>query len=212
MLITIIKIINKRHAFANALILSGSLQYTPYGLWTRTTSASSMTSPMAMLPNNFNGARSGVTMCDNSVNRIAFVTGLMYRIDTLIWSDANESKIINENSIHAKIHLVNWTHVSCYIIINTTLVLTDGDPSRVSFWLIFFDTIFVSSHMYPENPEGTKVIVGSMNMGYISNTARNRTHNLFRSKQEPKPLGHSDGCFMWVPPCCARSAALLAGM
>ena len=47
--------------------------------------------------------------------------------------------------------------------------------------------------MYPDNPEGTQVIVGSMNMGYISNTARNRTHNLFRPKQEPIPLGHSDG-------------------
>ena len=47
--------------------------------------------------------------------------------------------------------------------------------------------------MYPENPEGTQVIVGSMNMGYISHTARNRTHNLFRSKREPIPLGHSDG-------------------
>ena len=36
--------------------------------------------------------------------------------------------------------------------------------------------------MYPENPEGTQVIVGSMNMGYISDTARNRTPNLFRPK------------------------------
>ena len=44
----------------------------------------------------------------------------------------------------------------------------------------FFNTIFVSSHMYPENPEETQVIVGSMNMGYISDTARNRTHNMFR--------------------------------
>ena len=41
----------------------------------------------------------------------------------------------------------------------------------------FLNTIFVSCHMYPENPEGTQVIVGSMNMGYISDTARNRTHN-----------------------------------
>ena len=32
--------------------------------------------------------------------------------------------------------------------------------------LFFFNTIFVSSHMYPENPKGTQVIVGSMNMGY----------------------------------------------
>ena len=49
--------------------------------------------------------------------------------------------------------------------------------------------------MYPENPEGTQVIVGSMNMGYISDTARNRTHNLFRPKRESIPLGHSDGSY-----------------
>ena len=30
----------------------------------------------------------------------------------------------------------------------------------------FFNTIFISSHMYPENPEGTQVTIGSMNMGY----------------------------------------------
>ena len=30
--------------------------------------------------------------------------------------------------------------------------------------------------MYPENPEGTRVFVGSV--GYVSNTARTRTHNL----------------------------------
>ena len=56
--------------------------------------------------------------------------------------------------------------------------------------------------MYPENPEGTQVIVGSMNMGYISDTARNRTHNLFRLKWELIPLGHSDGLhnsFKMVP-------------
>ena len=44
--------------------------------------------------------------------------------------------------------------------------------------------------MYPENLEGTQVIVGSMNMGNIS--TRNRTHNLFHPKREPIPLGHSD--------------------
>ena len=47
--------------------------------------------------------------------------------------------------------------------------------------------------MYPENLEETQVIAGSMNMGYISDTARNRTHNLFRPKRESIPLGHSDG-------------------
>ena len=59
-------------------------------------------------------------------------------------------------------------------------------------YLLFFNTIFVSSHMYPENPERTQVIVGSMNMGYISDTARNRTHNLFRPKREMIPLDYRD--------------------
>ena len=66
------------------------------------------------------------------------------------------------------------------------------DKRKVCLWNFFFNTIFVSSHMYPENPEGTQVIVGSMNMGYLSGTARNRTHNLFHPKLEPIPLGHSD--------------------
>ena len=52
-------------------------------------------------------------------------------------------------------------------------IIVEGEIlDRVVF--LFFYTIFVSSHMYPENPEGTQVIVGSMNMGYISDTARNR--------------------------------------
>ena len=42
---------------------------------------------------------------------------------------------------------------------------------------LFFSTQFLCQAiiLYPENPEGTQVIVGSMNMGYISDTARNRT-------------------------------------
>ena len=58
--------------------------------------------------------------------------------------------------------------------------------------IYFSNTIFVSNHMYRENRE-TQVIVGSMNMGYdiISDTARNRTHNLFHLKCVPIPLGLS---------------------
>ena len=33
--------------------------------------------------------------------------------------------------------------------------------------------------MYPENPEGTRVIVGFMNMRYVSDTVRIRTRNLW---------------------------------
>ena len=79
-------------------------------------------------------------------------------------------------------------HVLCLVSLSSTFELPTGKNNQ------FFNTIFVSSHMYPENPEGTQVIVGSMNMGYISDTARNQTHNLCRPKCEPIPLGHSDGC------------------
>ena len=64
--------------------------------------------------------------------------------------------------------------------------------------MFFLNTIFVSSHMYPENPEGTEVFIGSMNMGYISDTARNQNPNLFRPKWEPIPLGHSDERCIWL--------------
>ena len=55
-----------------------------------------------------------------------------------------------------------------------------------------FLTQFLCQAICTQRPEGTQVIVGSMNMGYISDTARNRTHNLFRPKREPIPLGHND--------------------
>ena len=59
-----------------------------------------------------------------------------------------------------------------------------------------FDFLIVDSDAakyVPRDPEGTQVIVGSVNMEYISDTTRNRTHNLFRPKREPIPLCHSDG-------------------
>ena len=65
--------------------------------------------------------------------------------------------------------------------------------------------------MYPKNPEGTQVIVGSMNMGYISDTARDRTHNLFRPKRESIPLGHSDGHYLFLlayPDSSAKSSMI----
>ena len=55
--------------------------------------------------------------------------------------------------------------------------------------------------MYPENPEETQIIVGSMNMGYISDTASNRTHNLFRPKREPIPLDSDEQLGQLVISC-----------
>ena len=48
-------------------------------------------------------------------------------------------------------------------------------------------------------PRRTRVIVGSMNMGYGSDTARNRSHNLFRPKCAPIP-GDSDGLLVPMRP------------
>ena len=53
-----------------------------------------------------------------------------------------------------------------------------------------FNTIFVSNHMYPAVFRRDPSNRSSRNMGYIAYTARNRTHNLFRPKREPIPLGH----------------------
>ena len=72
-----------------------------------------------------------------------------------------------------------------------------NESKHLHYYFFLPNTIFCVKPYVPRNPEGTQVIVGSMNMGYISDTARNRTHNLFRSKREPIPLGHNDGLF-WV--------------
>ena len=57
----------------------------------------------------------------------------------------------------------------------------------------FFQHNFCVKPYVPKEPGRNPSIVGSMNMGYISDTAGNRTHNLFRPKCEPIPLRHSDG-------------------
>ena len=65
--------------------------------------------------------------------------------------------------------------------------------------------------MYPENLEGTRVIVGSVSIGYVSDTARIRTRNLFRPKCAPIPLGHSDmyKCIsMHYPTCYPDSVSI----
>ena len=74
------------------------------------------------------------------------------------------------------------------------LIATHRYSLRFVSKYLFFNTIFVSSHMCPENPEGTQVIVGSMNMGYdIYPTLPGiRTHCLFHPKCLPISLGHSD--------------------
>ena len=91
--------------------------------------------------------------------------------------------------VYRTISVATFQHVHTY---------SSHNDRYLDFLFLFFNTFFVSSHMYLENPEGTQVFVGSMNMGYISDTARNRTHNPFRPKCAPIPLGHSDGQMIMV--------------
>ena len=93
---------------------------------------------------------------------------------------------------------ISLLHLLCRRVIQVENIIGINRCSAVRIvqilnHFIFFNTIFVSIHMYPENPEATQVIVGSMNMRYLSDTARSRTHYLFRPKWEPIPLGYSDG-------------------
>ena len=55
---------------------------------------------------------------------------------------------------------------------------------------LLFSTQFLCQAIYvPREPRRDPS--SSMNMAYISDTPRNRTHNLFRPKRESIPLGHS---------------------
>ena len=106
------------------------------------------------------------------------------------WGSGNQMREIWNECVQLcywKIGGINWQVIVCQ-------VCHAGDEFEGLQWSIefkvsqsvrgFLNKIFVSSHMYPENPERTQVIVGSMNMGYISDTVRNRTHNLIYHKRD----------------------------
>ena len=83
-----------------------------------------------------------------------------------------------------------------------------------NFFFFFKHNFCVKPYVPREPRRDWRVIVGSMNMGYISDTARDRTHNLFRLKREPIPLYHSDGDnnnLMWGWPRKSRSTSGFAG-
>ena len=79
-------------------------------------------------------------------------------------------------------------------------------PQKLLFFRLFFQHKFLYQAICTQRTlkGGTQVIVGSINMGYISNTARAQTRNLFRPKCAPIPLGHSGGFgaarFLWSLP------------
>ena len=72
------------------------------------------------------------------------------------------------SSTRANVLVTALSHVNLSLLcVNKRMIICSDILllMRILFFS-FFNTIFVSSHMYPENPEGTQVIVGSMNMGY----------------------------------------------
>ena len=64
--------------------------------------------------------------------------------------------------------------------------------------VFLFNTIFVSRHMLPREPrrDPRNCRFSEHGIWYISDTARNRTHNLFPPKCAPIPLGHIDGFYI----------------
>ena len=49
--------------------------------------------------------------------------------------------------------------------------LKDNDDDNINRSFFFSTHFFLSSHMYPENPEGTQVIVGSVMMTMVDDVA-----------------------------------------
>ena len=107
------------------------------------------------------------------------------------WGSGNQMKEIWNECVqlcHWKIGGINWQVIVCQ-------VCHAGDELEEWQWSIefevsqsvrgfFFKTQFCVKPYVPRDPEGTQVIAGSMNMGYISDTVRNRTHNLIRRKRD----------------------------
>ena len=85
--------------------------------------------------------------------------------------DKNRHSIIifNVPASHLRLRIVTASFISVVV-----WMARNSTDSYSRTMLNFIDivgllyTIFVSSHMYPENHEGTRVIVGSMDMGYVS--------------------------------------------
>ena len=67
-------------------------------------------------------------------------------------------------SLHVSVSQKLCMSIVCSVYVHCVLIVCSLYVQDM--FTVCFNTIFVSSHMYPENPEGTQVIVGSMN--YIS--------------------------------------------
>ena len=64
--------------------------------------------------------------------------------------------------------------------------------------------------MHSDSPERTQAIVGSMNLGLIYDTARNRTHNRFRHKLEPIMDGRPGNYTGWIT-CFKKKTSFASG-
>ena len=91
-------------------------------------------------------------------------------ISAEFWFSAKEDGQLYHPMFFTHDHSFEEFYCTCIQLLNKTwkeMKATTADFAKV-FPFFPFNTIFVSSHMYPENPEGSQVIVGSMNMGLLS--------------------------------------------
>ena len=95
--------------------------------------------------------------------------------------------------IHARVDYCNGLLASCPKNLNEKLQSVLRAAARLVLQHFFKHNFCVKPYVPREprrDPSNRRLY---MNMGYIFYTAKNRTHNLFRPKREPIPLGHSDG-------------------
>ena len=97
---------------------------------------------------------------------------------------------VHDSGTHS--HLILEIHPCCQFSIPSL-------KHTSSKLLFFLNTIFISSHMYPENPKGTQVIISSVNMGYDIYIRCNQDTN---TKPSLGSSSYSLDCLPGFNSCC----------
>ena len=92
--------------------------------------------------------------------------------------------------------MISKNSLKCNLYADDTQLYISFTP-KILLYLLKLTTTFNDILSWMKSNK--QVIVGSMYLGYKSDTAGNRTHNLFLPNREPIPLGHSDGQLMDGP-------------
>lgn len=90
----------KKLTFAKALILSGSLKYTPRLLSIWLTTASSRMSPTIRLPNKESGLKPADTRWGSSDRDRTLVSGFINKTATSIWREEKNAFLYTDSTMH----------------------------------------------------------------------------------------------------------------